>query len=188
MTRKSSLNHNNVHISGSLIREVEKKEGKMLLEIASPTQINAIVEAKKWYKFKSEYPNIQTISVSGILNKKILDGTVVYIVNVVNDNSIGCFHNIFDNDFDFKTNFFGTVILKKKFQFETESNMYLKRMVFETTGSGLPTTFEAVALRSFASYFDEIEEESKLILKAVYVSKNDGYDPYWKITNKPILI
>lgn len=187
MTRQS-FRRNNVHISGNLVKETEKKEGKTILEMASPTHISAMVEAEQWDRFKSEYPNIKTISLSGILNRQIVNGNTTYFINVINDNSICCFHNLLDDDFDLKTRFSGAVRLKKKFNFDIESHMYLKRLIFETIGSGIPTTFEAVALRSIAPYFDEIEEGDELILKAIYVSTDDGYNPYWRITNKPVLI
>ena len=63
--------------------------------------------------------------------------------------------------------------------------MYLKRMVFETIGSGSPIIFEAIALRSIAPHFDEIEEGAEFTLRAIYISNNDDHAPYWKITHSP---
>ena len=183
---------NNVHVSGKLIREGETFGNiiQLIIGITVAEKILPVtVEVQKnyWETFKANFPDrYKSVSVSGILNAERIDGNMTYKVFVTEPTSISCFNNILNGSLnETQTVFYGPVRLKKKFDFDTESKLYLKRMIFETAEKGQnPTSFEAVALRSAAPYFDEINEGEMLLLRANYVldKKKEDYPPYWRVS------
>lgn len=173
---------NNVQVSGEL-KDFHTNDEFAQLLLENPIPIVVIIPLTIWNKFNFSHPEEKNLSLSGVLDKE--NKTNEYVVKIVNDNSISCFHNLLGNEAE--TTFSGSVILKKKFDFNTDSKMYLKRMIFETIDFE-PITFEAVAIRSIVSYFDNIEEGTKLKIKASFTLSKDGLPPYWRITNKPIIV
>lgn len=180
---------NNVHVNGTLILESCFSSSKVELLIKTENlkqlPIIAIVEKEKWKNFKKEFPkSYESLSISGTLTKKY-GLNHQYIIYANNDNSISCFHYVKELN-ESGLEFYGTVKLIKKLDFTPESNLFLKKIVLETT-SDSPTRFEVTVLRSVAHYFDEIEEGTILKAKASYVF-DSSHPPYWKMNSIPEVI
>lgn len=182
---------NNVHVNGTLILESQLSSSKVELLIKTDNlkhfPIIAIVGKEKWKNFKKEFPNsYESISISGTLTKKYgLNHQTRYIIYATNDNSISCFHSIKELN-ESGIEFYGTVKLIKKLDFTPESNLFLKKIILETTNES-PIDFEVTVLRSVAHYFDEIEEGTLLKAKASYVF-DSSHPPYWKMNSIPEVI
>lgn len=186
-----NFSQNNVHVSGNLISESQLSSSKVQLLIKTENlqkmPIIAIVGREQWESFKKAFPDsYESISVSGTLTKTYgLNHQVKYIIHVNNNNSISCFHSIKGLN-ESNMEFYGTVRLIKKLDFNLESNLYLKKIVLETTDES-PIKFEVTVLRSVAHYFDEIEEGTLLKAKANYVS-DSAHPPTWRMTSKPMVL
>ena len=175
---------NNVHVSGNVLAE-KVLNSKSQLEVGIETgnnviPITAIVKNAQWEKFKKDYPDRHNaVTISGQL-QILRDGYVVQA------DSITCFHNILQDELNESgCQFHGRVRLKKKFDFDTKSNLFLKRLILETD-SAQPVRIEAMALRGAASSFEEIEEGQELFVKANLVMDNQGdHPPYWRIDHQP---
>lgn len=181
---------NNVHVSGLVISErvIDTKTVKVTVGInANDTvlPVVTIVDDLAWEKFKDSFPNTYTsVTISGQLQSVRDDqGATLYSIRA---NSISCFHNVLAETLDETVSqFHGVVILKRKFDFDTASKLYLKRMLFETIHPERPAVFEAMALRGAAPYFDSFKEGEKMVLKANYVIDKSGKPPYWRIKHQP---
>ena len=177
-----NFRRNNVHVNGEL-KWLDECDGSefVKLRLGNSTPIMATVPKRKWEEFQSKYPNERNLSISGVLNR-LEDGN--NLVSVINDNSIGLFHDVLGEGMETIPVFCGAVRLVKKFTFNTVTKLYLMRMIFTTIDS-TPTTFEAVAVRSIVPYFEKIEEGTTMYLKAMLMH-DEKFHPYWKITHKPI--
>ena len=185
---------NNIHVNGYVQKEIYFSESNfVLITVGVPVndkllQIQVITDKQYWENFKKSFPkNYNSISVSGKLKTNRNAATSDYIIQA---NSISCFHNLLGDNFDeTEATFHGIVKLKKKFEFGTNSKLYLKKMVFETVDIAKKNvTFEAMALRSAAPYFDTIEEGEEIVLKADYTLDKNGNPPYWRIKCRPELV
>lgn len=180
---RSMCRRNNVHVNGELKRFEKIGTEFIGLQLENPVPILATVPIEQWNRFVSLYPEEKNLSLSGVLNRIENQN----IINVVNDNSIGRFHNIL-GEVETEIKFKGDVKLLRKFPFSTESKLYLMRMVFLTLDSN-PTSFEAIAVRSIVPYFEEIKEGTKMELQAsLMAEKSDRFQPYWRVTHRPVII
>lgn len=187
-----NLSRNNVHVSGKVLAEERFLQGFYHVTIginSSNSLLTVIVQidAPQWEQFKQEFPDkCNSVTISGRLRTLRIGDNIQYIIQA-GKNSISCFHNFFDDESG--SQFYGLVKLRKKFDFDTKSKMYLKRLVFEICDSTTRNVyFEAIALRGTAPYFDNIEEGEIMFLKASFVIDENGNPPYWRIKHQPELI
>ena len=181
---------NNVHVSGYVQSEKEhdSKNYQLIVGIETNNQIlpvTVIVEKEQWEKFKSDFPaKYKSATISGQL-QAFRDETGTHYAIKAGERSINCFHNILNQALDeSESQFHGRVRLERKFDFDTSSNLYLKRLLFRTD-SVHPVFFEAMALRGAAPFFDNINEGDCMYLRANYVLDKSGKPPYWRIKHKP---
>ena len=147
--------------------------------------IPVLVEKGQWEKFKSDFPaKYKSVTISGQLQTYRDEEGTHYAIKA-GERAINCFHNILHQTLDeSESQFHGVVKLERKFDFDTSSNLYLKRLLFRTN-SAHPVFFEAMALRGAAPFFDNINEGDCLYLRANYVLDKSGNPPYWRIKHKP---
>lgn len=181
---------NNIFASGDLLEERCLDSVSTLLTVNINNDDNialpvmTLVDLKEWEKFKKAFPSdYKSLTVHGQIKKNASNHQFF-----IEANGICCFHNLLEMEAE--SEFSGIVRLKKKFNFDTSSRLYLKRMVFETLPylNGSPVSFEATALRGIAPYFDEIKEGDIMYLKANYVTDSNGNPPYWRVRHKPEVI
>lgn len=183
-----ALSKNNVHVSGQLIEERTLSPSTVQILIGvkqanGEVPFNVVIDQEQWKKFKNDFPGkYNSVTVSGQLQAHRDTNGMNYSIKAGNG-SITRFHNILQ-DYESVSQFYGPVILEKKFDFDTTSNLYLRRMVFKTC-TNHPVYFEAMALRGAVPYFDDINEGDRLILKANFVKDANGKPPYWRIKRKP---
>lgn len=172
------MNRNNVQISGEILSSEDKKNTIFLLIGISRDliPIKVIIDRLLWENFKKNFPEAKSITVNGQLISKKGEFAI-------KTSQIRLFHNDLSEVLDESgINFHGKVQLSKKFDFQPKNHLYLKRMIFKTDIS----SFEATALRSIATFFNDIEEGDTIILKATYViDQSQKNPPYWRIQQKP---
>lgn len=179
---------NNIFASGDLLEErcFDSVSTLLTVDINNGSDIIlpvlTLVDLKDWERFKESFPNnYKSVTVHGQIKKNASNQFFIEA------NGLCCFHNLLK--MEAASEFSGIVRLKKKFNFDTSSRLYLKRMVFETMPyKSSPVCFEATALRGIAPYFDEIEEGDIMYLKASYVTDSNGNPPYWRVRHKPEVI
>lgn len=180
------MNKNNVHVSGIVLNEeiITSSEIKIVIGIEEALTFPVVIQKKSWEKFKKIYPECKSVTFFGQLRTfRKSTGSIEYSIEA---SSVSCFHNILQDSLlnESGSQFHGIVTLQKKFDFEPESKLFLKRMVFKTDDR--PVYLEATALRSIAPYFEDINEGEKMILRANYMF--DNHQPYWRIKHRPVLI
>ena len=181
---------NNVHVSGKIINKKILNEKFIQLELGIESNekiipISTKILLKEWNRLIKSFPEIQSISISGTLFKDYEPeyDEEKYIIKTLKTNSLSCFHNLLSDSLnESKICFYGPVTLQKKLNYTTNSQLILKRMIFETEEN---VVFEATAIRSLALFFDNIEEGAKLLLKANYIIDKKGFAPYWIIKHYP---
>ena len=162
------LSKNNVHVSGELLTENPSGTTATRLMIGIPVDnstilpVWALVNQIQWNKFKSEY-NPRFVTIAGQLQHISRNGEDCPCIKATSTpTSITQFYNglipILDES---KCQFHGAVVLKKKFDFDTPTKLYLKRIILESC-SNPSYTFEAVTLRGITSCFDNIQEGTSL--------------------------
>lgn len=189
------LNKNNVRVSGQLVKEesINERIDIVRLIVGIETKgiilpVPVLIDTEQWETFKEDFPDkYYSVKVSGQLKAFRTQEGTQYIIKA-GEKSISCFHNVLHSSLDeSESQFFGVVTLKKKFDFDTNTKLYLKRMLFETD-TRHPTVFEAMALRSSAPYFDNINEGDQLLLRANFVLDKNGNPPYWRIKHRPEIL
>ena len=176
---------NNVHINGIVTRQEVNEDAssyELTIEANSiPTKVS--LERAIWENFQNQFPGQVSVSISGQLQTAKTEGSKYS----VKGNSVACFRNYLGNQAEIS--FDGTVKLRKKFDFNTDSKLFLKRLLLSTDiAEQRPVTFEAMALRSCAPYFDEIDEGEKLQIKANFVKDDSGNPPFWRIKSRPAVL
>ena len=182
----SNATRNNVHVSGKVLQEnqVTPYTTHLIVGINDNLSIPVLVQCEQWERFKENSSDTSAVTISGKLKEYQDSDQYRFAIDAKGFHSMNltCFQNLLKDYLDESGIYFeGPVRLLSKSDYNTDSELLLKNLTFETC-TRYPIVFEAVALRKLAPFFDKIEEGTKLYIKADLFRK---YPPYWRVKAIP---
>lgn len=179
---------NNVEVSGIIVKDVESTNTTLLKVLVDSidSTIDVSISSCTWENFKKAFPkNYKAVDICGVLAPSWGEkGDSMYAVNAT---SVTCFHNLLKpGGFNGSLiKFRGKATLQKKFEFSTNSNLYLKKVALTTVPGNV--SLEVEAIRDASNYFNEIKEGDVLIVEAVFAQGAKDSYPCWRVKKRPVL-